>query len=443
MQDMIRRDFLKMTGAAALGAALGAFGDTTWSGAAETSAPAVVPKKTADLLQPGKLGFGMMRLPLREAANPERTVPANREFGFDTSGKYEIDMEATRAMVDAFLEAGFTYFDTSYVYLGGRSEIAVREALVKRHPRESFILATKLPTFSITEKAQIAKIFEEQLEKCGVDFFDYYLLHNIQNFRYDPLIAPLGEFEYVKAQKEAGRIRRLGFSFHDSPELLDRILTEHPETDFVQLVINYYDWDSPFVRSRRCYEVARKHGKDVVVMQPVKAGTLARVPEEAEKLLRTAAPDLSPACWAIRFAAGLEGVVTVLSGMSSLEQVQENAAFMRRMQPLSEAERDMLLTKIVPLIKKQGPLGISDFSKYEGIAKNGMPVAGVLDAYNSCLIQPDPTFSAENNYYKPLRYDAKIPEGQSWISGKLIAKDGEDVTELVAKAEKWLLDNMF
>lgn len=391
----------------------------------------------------GKLGFGMMRLPLIEANNPAHEMPANREFGFDTSGKYAIKHEEVCQMVDAFLDGGFTYFDTSYVYLGGRSEIEVREALVKRHPRDSYTLATKLPTFAITRKEEIPQIFEHQLQKCGVEYFDYYLLHNIQNHLYDRYIKPLGEFEYAYEQKKAGRIRKLGFSFHDSPELLDRILTEHPEVDFVQIALNYYDWDSYFVRSRLCYETIRKHGKQVVVMQPVKAGTLANVPPEAEKILRNANSKLSAASWAIRFGASLDGVITVLSGMSSLAQVQDNISYMKDFQPLTAAEKAMLIDKVVPLLKMSGPLKCADYSACEGIAANGMPVAGVLDAYNSCMIQPDPTFSAENNYYKTFRFAAKIPDGQIWIGGELIDKNGVDVTETVRIAERWLMENTF
>ena len=391
----------------------------------------------------GKLGFGMMRLPLAEANNPTHEVPANREFGFDTSGKYVIKHEEVCQMVDEFLNGGFTYFDTSYVYLGGRSEIEVRESLVKRHSRDSFTLATKLPTFAITRKEEISQIFEHQLEKCGVDYFDYYLLHNIQNHLYDRYINPLGEFEYAAQQKRSGRIRNVGFSFHDSPELLDRILTEHPEVDFVQIALNYFDWDSYFVRSRRCYETIRKHGKKVVVMQPVKAGTLANLPPEAEKILRAVNPELSDASWAIRFGASLDGVITVLSGMSSLAQVRDNISYMKNFKPLTAAEKNLLTEKVVPLLKMTGPLKCADYSDYENISANGMPVAGVLDAYNSCMIQPDPTFSAENNYYKTFRFDAKIPDGQSWIDGKFVDKNGEDVTETVRMAESWLMENTF
>ena len=389
-----------------------------------------------------KLGFGLMRLPMREIAETKRTVPTNRENGFAGAEKYEPDLEKSCAMVDEFLANGFTYFDSSYMYLNMQSDKVAKKILVERHPRDSYTLATKLPTFLITKKEQISQIFNEQLENCGVDYFDYYLLHNIQNHLYEPYIKPLGEFEFAAEQKKAGKIKNLGFSFHDSPELLDKILTEHPEVDFVQIVLNYFDWESYFVRSRRCYEVIRKHGKKVVAMQPVKAGTLADIPAKADKILRDARPDLSPASWAVRFAASLDGVICSLSGMTTLAQVRDNISYMKDFQPLTEKEFD-LLQKVVPIIKEGGALHCGDFKKYEDICENRMPVAGILDAYNSCFLQPDPTFATEHNYYKTFRLDAKIPEGKSWIEGKIIDKDGNDITDLVRKAEDFLLKNSF
>ena len=387
----------------------------------------------------GNLGFGMMRLPIIDR-NTKQNLPLHYNVVFDPNGNYDVDHEQVCRMVDKFLDAGFTYFDTSYVYLNSKSEPATREALVKRHPRDSFTLATKLPTFLIKSKDDAPNIFEQQLANCGVEFFDYYLLHTLRGPLYDPVVVKFGLFEFVAEQKKRGRIRNLGFSFHDSPELLDRILTEHPETDFVQIPVSYYDWDSYFVRARRCYEVIRKHGKRVVIMQPVKGGTLAKVPDEAERLMRELEPEMSTASWALRFAAELDGVIAVLSGMSTLAQVEDNISFMKNFKPLT-SEQKALLPKVVELCKLSGPLHRADYSMYEGIASNGMPVAGVLDTYNSCMIQPDPTFATENNYYATERYAAG--RHGSWIDGAIIDREGNDITQTVRDAEAWLMEHDF
>ena len=215
-----------------------------------------------------KMGFGFMRLPTKDAG----------------SGA-EIDMDTLYSMVDLFMERGFTYFDTAYMYHRFKSEIALREALVRRYPRDSFTIATKMPTMFLKEKADLQRIFSEQLEKCGVDFFDYYLVHNIGATHYK-IAEKVGAFEFIIQKKKEGTIRRIGFSYHDHAQLLDEILTRYPEMDFVQLQVNYIDWDNESIQSAKCCEVAAKHGKPVIVMEPVKGGTLAQVPPKAEALFK-------------------------------------------------------------------------------------------------------------------------------------------------------------
>ena len=273
-----------------------------------------------------KLGFGMMRLPLP-----------------DPSVQGQVDLDQVCPMVDAFLERGFTYFDTGYMYHDYNSERVVRQAVVERHPREAFTLATKLPLALMKDSAPAdqERIFNEQLEKCGVTYFDYYLLHNLNPENYGRAQA-LDSFAFVREKKAAGLVRHIGFSFHATADLLDEILTAHPEVDFVQLQINYLDWESESVQSRRCYETAARHGKGVVVMEPVKGGTLAHMPPAAERLLKAAHPDWSLPAWAIRYAAGLPDVMVVLSGMSDLDQVRDNTGTMADFQPLSQADQQTL-----------------------------------------------------------------------------------------------------
>ena len=274
-----------------------------------------------------KLGFGLMRLPLSDPKEQSR-----------------VDLEQVCAMADTFLDRGFTYFDTAYVYHKGESERVAKEAIVKRHDRNSFTLATKMPIFNFKSGDGPEKLdayFAEQLEKCGVDYFDYYLLHSLDAGSYET-VQRLDAFGWGMKEKAAGRIKRLGFSFHDKAEVLDRILTDHPEAEFVQLQINYLDWEDERVQSRKCYETARRHGKEVVIMEPVKGGKLANLPEEAAALLRQAHPDWSPASWAVRFAASLEGVLVVLSGMSNQEQMEDNSAYMQDFQPLNAQETGLL-----------------------------------------------------------------------------------------------------
>ena len=265
-----------------------------------------------------KLGFGLMRLPMLGE---------------------EVDLEQTKQMVDKFLEAGFTYFDTAYGYLGGKSEEAVKTALVDRYPRESFQLATKLPAWAGAQTAGEAKeMLQTSLRRTGAGYFDFYLLHNCGDDR-TQAFDKFGIWDYALEMKEKGLLKHVGFSFHDKADVLDELLTKHPEMEFVQLQINYADWEDDNVQSRRCYEVARKHNKPVIIMEPVKGGALAALPEKAGRLLEKLSPDASQASYAIRFAESLPEVEIVLSGMNTMEQLLDNLACR---QPLTEYEQSVL-----------------------------------------------------------------------------------------------------
>ena len=269
-----------------------------------------------------KLGFGTMRLPLTNADDPK-----------------SIDHEQVCQMVDLYLDRGFRYFDTAYLYHDGHSEETLRQCLVERHPRDRFLLADKMPVFLVKEQADYERVFGEQLRRCGVSHFDVYLLHNLGRDRY-PDVERFGGFDFIRRLKERGLARHIGFSFHDDARTLDRILTEHPEVDVIQLQINYLDWNGAVAQSGKCYDVATRHGKEVIVMEPVKGGQLATLPDAVMELFTdfygSAAP--SPASLAIRFAASLDNVRVVLSGMSTLTQVADNTTYMRDFIPLSDGE---------------------------------------------------------------------------------------------------------
>jgi Predicted oxidoreductases of the aldo/keto reductase family len=263
-----------------------------------------------------KLGFGFMRLPM--IGN-------------------EVDIEQTKEMVDLFLSKGFSYFDSSWVYMGGKSEEAMKTAIVDRYPRESFQIATKCPAWRAATAEEARNMFRTSLERTGAGYFDFYLLHNLGDSR-TKCFDDFGIWEFARELKEKGLVRHIGFSIHDNAAAMDKVLTEHPEMEFVQFQLNYDDWESPTIQARKCYEVALKHHKPIVVMEPVKGGLLANPMDSVKKIFSDANPNASPASWAIRFAASLDNIITVLSGMSTIEQVRDNVSYMEKFQPLDQEE---------------------------------------------------------------------------------------------------------
>ncbi|MBR4719731.1 MAG: aldo/keto reductase [Lachnospiraceae bacterium] len=274
-----------------------------------------------DLSKMPKLGFGLMRLP-------------------EVNGV--IDMDHVCKMVDAYMKMGKCYFDTAYVYHGGNSETAAREALVKRYPRDSFMIATKLPAWEIKKESDIERIFNEQLERAGVDFFDLYLLHSVEDgSNYDTYVK-YDCFSWGLKKKEEGQIKHLGFSYHGSPELLVKILDEHPEMEFVQIQLNYLDRTNPVVRSEELYNILRDRNIPIIIMEPVRGGMLADMAPEIEAKFKAVHPDRSIASWALRYTASLPGVMTVLSGMSNIDQVNDNIDTFTDLEPITDAEMNVI-----------------------------------------------------------------------------------------------------
>ncbi|WP_156922963.1 aldo/keto reductase [Eubacterium xylanophilum] len=268
-----------------------------------------------------KLGFGLMRLPEKDG---------------------EVDIQQVSQMVDKYLEAGLNYLDTAYIYHGGKSEVAAREALVKRHNRDEFMLATKLPAWEIKKAEDVERIFNEQLERTGVDFFDFYLLHSIEEGGNIDNYEKYDCFNWALKKKEEGKIKHFGFSFHGSPELLEEVLDGHPEVEFVQIQYNYLDRTNPVVRSQRLYDILVKRNIPIIVMEPVRGGMLAEMDPEIEASYKKMRPNDSIASWALRFVASQPGIMTVLSGMSNTEQMEDNLKTFTNFEPITDEELKLI-----------------------------------------------------------------------------------------------------
>lgn len=308
-----------------------------------------------------KLGFGLMRLPKKGDG---------------------IDAGQVKAMVDKFMAAGFTYFDTAWAYPG--SEEAIRAALVERYPRGSYQLATKNAAWiECRTREEAVNQFSLSLERTGAGYFDFYLLHNLGERR-TKFFDDFDMWSFVQEKKAEGLVKHAGFSFHSTPEELEEILTAHPEMEFVQLQINYADWENPAVQSRRCYEAARAHDKPVIIMEPVKGGMLATPPEAVRKVFERADPEASPASWAIRFAASLDGVITVLSGMSDIEQMNDNLSFMRDFKPL-DAEEQAVIEAARAELGKYPTIPCTACDYCAKVCPRDIGISGTFTAMN-CLI---------------------------------------------------------
>ena len=281
-----------------------------------------------------RFGMGGLRFPL-----------------LDPDDQMSIDYDTLNVMIDKFMAAGYRYFDTSYIYHGELSESALGICLVDRYPRDSFLLSTKMPIKFMKKKEDMETIFEEQLKKCHVDYFDFYLIHSIGREAYENC-KKWDTFEFLKQKRAEGKFREFGVSLHDSPEFLDEILTEHPEIDFVVEQLNYIDWNNPGIRSKEIYEVAVKHGKPVVVMEAIKGGTLVNIPEEAQKLMKDYNPDASIASWALRFVGSLPGVRVVLAGMPKMEFLDDNLKTFNDFKPLNEEEYK-IIDQVVDIINSK------------------------------------------------------------------------------------------
>ncbi len=330
-----------------------------------------------------KLGFGMMRLPVTD----EEDVTS-------------FDYPQIEKMVDTFIENGFTYFDTAYMYHDFQSERAAKEVLVKRYPRDAYTIASKLPIMYLKKEGDQERIFDEQLEKVGVEYFDYYLLHNL-NAEKVKTAEKFDSFGFVMQKQKEGKVKHWGVSFHDDAETLDEILTNHPEVEFVQIQLNYLDWEHPAIQSKKCYEVIRKHNKPVIVMEPIKGGSLVNIPDEATELFKQQDPDMSVASWAVRFAAEKEGVMMVLSGMSTLEQLEDNISYMKDFRTLTD-EEEKVVAKATGIIKASIAVPCTACRYCVDGCPKQIAIPDYFALYNAEVQALNKGFSTQTMYYNNL-----------------------------------------
>lgn len=330
------------------------------------------------------LGFGLMRLP---------------RLSDDFS---DVDYDAVNEMVDVYIKAGFNYFDSAYGYHNGNADKVVKDCIISRYPREDVIIANKLPLYDFKGDENLEAIFQEQLDKCGVDYFDYYMVHNVTTC-FEEVCNSLDCFGFVRDKKSKGLAKKIGFSYHDGPEMLDRVLSENPDMDFVQLQINYLDWDNA-IQSRACYEVAREHDIEVIVMETVKGGTLAKVPSEVEKIFKDYNPDNSVASWAVRFCGFLEGVSIVLCGNSSLEHVKDNINTFNNFKPLTDEELE-IIDEVKQIIEDSVQIPCSYCDYCLDYCPNGIPISKFFSLHN------DAKSSIEVQYLYYIYYNNYAKEG--------------------------------
>lgn len=327
-----------------------------------------------------ELGMGMMRLPL-----------------IDENDQTSIDIEQVNEMVDTYMDAGFNYFDTAYIYHEGVGEQAFKKAVVERYPRESYKIATKLPLFIITEESQLEPIFADQLNNCGVDYIDYYMLHNVSGFT-ETAWKNVDLFSFIERKQEEGKIKHIGLSTHGNAEFLEELLVEHPKIEFVLLQINYLDWDDEGIESSKCLEVARKYNKKVMVMEPYKGGFLADVPDEAEKIMKQYNPDKSVVSWAMRFVATMDDVGVVLTGASTLEQLESNIYEFKNAEPLNDDEFE-ILKKVSEIINSNITVDCTKCRYCVDSCPEEIDIAKIFDLYNKHKILGRDDWSQPGNAY--------------------------------------------